>query len=155
MNRTTESSPRRVSARIAGGILLTAAIAIAVEASSFEVAFLTDPVGPKALPFLVAAIFAVGGLAQLLRPDIDVAWPESVVLKRMAGAAGAFVGYAVVLPYVGFFLSTTAVVTALSVLYGGPPLKGTLAAATLAGALWLLFVSVLGLPLPIGDLWML
>ena len=154
MNQTTETSPRPLSARIGGGTLLTAAIAIAVEASTFEVAFLTDPVGPKALPLLVAAILAAGGLAQLFRPDIDVAWPESAVLKRMAGAAGSFVGYAVVLPYVGFFLSTTAVVTALSLLYGGPPLKGTLAAAALSGALWLLFVSVLGLPLPIGDLWM-
>jgi hypothetical protein len=71
----------------------------------------------------------------------------------MMGAAAAFVGYAMVLPWIGFFLSTTLVVAVLGMLYRGP-VRGSLAAGlSLAAVLWLLFVRILALPLPVGDLW--
>lgn len=145
--------PSRRSARVAGGVLALVASAVALEASTFEVAFLTDPIGPKALPYLTAAVLMVAGVGLLVRPGVAVGWPEPAVRGRVAGAAGAFLAYAVLLAPVGFFGSTTAVVTALSWLYGGPPGRSAAAAAAIAGALWLLFVVLLGLPLPVGTLW--
>ena len=53
----------------------------------------------------------------------------------------------------GFVLSTTLVVAALSHLYGARPGRGVTAALLLSIGLWLLFVRVLALPLPVGSLW--
>ena len=68
---------------------------------------------------------------------------------KLAGATGAFLLYAVALGFLGFFLSTTLVVAALSHLYGALPRRGVPAAALLSAGLWLLFVQILALPLPI------
>jgi len=146
--------------RVAGCVLALSGALVAWEARSFEVGFLTDPVGPKALPGLVAVLFLFAGAAEALaRPSGDpaesVAWPERAVARSIGGVVASFVAYALLLPVLGFFLSTTAVVAAISALYGGPRGRGTLVAAVLAGALWLLFVQLLGLPLPVGSLWIL
>jgi putative tricarboxylic transport membrane protein len=144
-----------VTARVTAVVLILVAAAVALEASTFDVAFLTDPVGPKALPLFVAAVLAAAGVAQLVRPDIEAAWPPGPVLLRVGAGAGVFLVYAAVLPVVGFFLSTTAAVAGLGMLFGGPPLRAALASAALTAGLWLLFVGALGLPLPVGDLWTL
>lgn len=139
--------------RIAGSVLVVSGAAMALEATTFDVAFMTDPVGPKALPILVAAMMLFAGVRTLVRPRDEVPLPSGPVAKRMAGAAAAFIAYAAVLPWIGFFLATTLVVAALAGLYRGP-VRGSLAAGlTLAAALWLLFVRILALPLPVGDLW--
>jgi putative tricarboxylic transport membrane protein len=140
--------------RIAGAVVLVAGVATALEATTFNVAFLTDPVGPKALPFVVAATLVVAGASMLLRPRPSAELPTASAAVRMAGAAAAFLAYSAVLPWIGFYLSTTLVVAALAVLYRGPLKGGLLAGLALATVLWLLFVRLLALPLPVGDLWM-
>jgi putative tricarboxylic transport membrane protein len=139
--------------RIAGALLLAGGGAAALEATTFEVAFLTDPVGPKAMPFLAAALFLGGGLQLLLRPTPDPEWPAPSVVVRMGGAVGAFLAYAATLPVLGFFLSTTLVTAALSMLFRGDWRHSLGAAATLSSVLWYLFVWALDLPLPLGSLW--
>ena len=54
--------------RAAGFVLLLAGAATALEARTFNVAFMTDPVGPKALPFLVAAALAAAGVRLMASP---------------------------------------------------------------------------------------
>jgi putative tricarboxylic transport membrane protein len=151
------SDERKIHAadRVPGIVIALLGLAAGLEATTFDVRFLTDPVGPKALPMLVAAIFVLAGGRAALLPDQVAAWPNRAVLMKLVGAAAAFLLYPLALPVVGFFTSTTLVVATLSWLYGAPWLKGVAAAATLSGALWLLFVRVLALPLPIGSLWML
>jgi len=139
--------------RVVGAVLVAAGAAVGLEASTFDVGFLTDPVGPKALPYLVAATLVLAGLHAVARPGDRVRWPTRSAAARITTAAVAFVLYAVALPLIGFFLATTLVVATLSHLYGAPPLRGISAAATLSAVLWLLFVRLLSLPLPIGDLW--
>jgi putative tricarboxylic transport membrane protein len=124
-----------------------------MEASTFEVAFLTDPVGPKALPYLAAVVFLAAGARLVLRPDDAPSWPARAVGLRMVGAVGAFVVYALTLAPFGFWLSTTVVMGLLSGLFGGPARRGWAVGAVFAAALWVLFVNVLGLPLPVGALW--
>jgi putative tricarboxylic transport membrane protein len=139
--------------RIAGSVLVVAGTLTGLEATTFDVAFMTDPVGPKALPFLVAVMLLVAGVRTIARPRSEVALPPRPVALRMGAAALAFLGYAAILPWIGFFLATTLVVAALAMLYRGP-VGGSLAAGmALAGTLWLLFVRILALPLPVGDLW--
>lgn len=140
--------------RLVGAALLVLALAVGLEATTFDVVFLTDPVGPKALPVVVAVMLAVGGLRSLLRPRQEhQALPGHSVFPRIAVAVVAFLAYAATLPWLGFFLSTTGVVTGLAVLFGGPWKGGAITGLGLSAALWLLFVALLSLPLPVGELW--
>lgn len=139
--------------RVIGAVLALLGVAVALEATTFDVAFMTDPVGPKALPLLVAGTLLVAGLAAVARPREGLTLPDRPTVVRMAGAVAALLIYAAALPWLGFFLSTTLVVTALALLYRGPTTGSVAAAAALSGALWLLFVRALSLPLPVGDLW--
>jgi putative tricarboxylic transport membrane protein len=141
--------------RLPGAVLAAAGLACGVEATTFDVAFLTDPVGPKALPLLAAAILMAVGVRETIRPNAAVVWPSRRAIARAGGATVAFLAYSVALPWLGFFLSTALVVTALSTLFGAQLRRTLPAAAGLAGALWLLFVVGLGLPLPVGSLWIL
>ena len=140
--------------RIPGLLLAIAGAAVGIEATTFDVNFLTDPIGPKALPYLVAFILAVAGLHAAVRPQPDIAWPSREVIWKITGAAGAFFLYAIALGFLGFFVSTTLVVAVLSHLYGAAPRHGLPAATLLSTALWVIFVQLLALPLPIGELWM-
>lgn len=150
-----ESAGRRRTERVSGVCLVVAAVAVAAEASTFHVAFLTDPVGPKAMPWLAALILGGAGAAMVWRPGVSPTWPTPRVLTRLVAAVAVFLAYALVLPFLGFTTSTTAAVAALSMLFGGPPLKSVLAALALSVCIWLLFVHVLALPLPLGTLWLL
>ena len=147
----TEHTER--SERIAGVILVLAGVAAAAEAMTFDVFFMVDPVGPKALPLLSAGIFVVTGVLLAARPTRGVVWPGRPKLLRMGGSIAAFLAYAGMLAPLGFFTATTAAVGALSTLFGAPPLRAFAAAAALATAMWFGFVFGLGLPLPIGELW--
>jgi putative tricarboxylic transport membrane protein len=139
--------------RVAGGALAVLGVGVALEASTFDVAFLTDPVGPKALPLLSAAIFLVAGVVLLVRGGEPRSWPSGAVLKRMGAAAAVFGGYAFLLAPLGFVVATTAAVGALSLLFGGPWRRSLASAGALSVVLWYLFVWVLGLPLPLGAVW--
>jgi putative tricarboxylic transport membrane protein len=150
-----DSAHRHRSERLAGVCLALAAAAVAAEAATFRVAFLTDPVGPRALPWLAAIILGAAGTTMALRPGPSPAWPTPRVMVRLGGAVAVFLAYGIVLPSLGFVTSTTAAVAALSMLFGGPPLKSVLAALVLSACIWLLFVQVLALPLPLGTLWIL
>jgi putative tricarboxylic transport membrane protein len=139
--------------RVTGGVLVLAGLAAGLEATTYDVAFMTDPVGPKALPYLVSVTVVLAGLAALLRPRASVPLPGRPAAIRMAGAVLAFVVYALALPFIGFFTATTMVVAVLALLYRGPPGPSLAAALGLSAVLWLLFVALLALPLPIGNLW--
>jgi len=141
------------AARIPGIGLVLFGVAVGLEATTFDVAFLTDPVGPKALPMLVAVLCVLAGVHATLDPPPIRGWSDRGTALRVAGAAVAFALYAPALPVLGFFVATTVVVGALARLYGAPLRHGVPAAAALAATLWLLFVQLLALPLPIGSLW--
>ena len=139
--------------RIAGSLLVAAGAATALEATTFDVAFMTDPVGPKALPLLVAFMLLVAGARTVARPRSHVPLPPRPVALRMATASLVFLAYAGILPWIGFFFATTLVIAALAILYRGPVAGGLAAGLALSGTLWVLFVRVLALPLPVGELW--
>lgn len=139
--------------RAAGILLALLGVTVGIEASTFDVLFLTDPVGPKALPLVSASIFVVCGLRLAARPRAGSAWPGRGVLLRMVGALAAFGTYALLLEPLGFVVATTTTVAALSLLFGGPLRHSLGASAGLSVALWYLFVWLLALPLPLGTVW--
>jgi putative tricarboxylic transport membrane protein len=141
--------------RIAGAALIVLGAVVAWVSRGFVVGFPADPVGPRAFPILAAAILALGGVWLLVRPGGDPQWPDRADGLRLVGAAAVLLVYPLVLPFLGFVVTTWGVVTGLSLLFGGPPLKSAGAAFLFAGGLYLLFVHVLGVPLPVGSLFLL
>jgi putative tricarboxylic transport membrane protein len=153
--RAPGETPRHTWAqRAPGALLVVLGLAAGLEATTFDVAFLTDPVGPKALPFVVSVALLLSGLHELARPGAAARWPGRGALSRIGIAGAAFIVYALVLPRIGFLLSTVLVVTVLSRLFGAALRRCAPAAVALAFTLWLLFVWLLGLSLPVGDLWL-
>ncbi|MDH5759220.1 MAG: tripartite tricarboxylate transporter TctB family protein [Gemmatimonadota bacterium] len=142
-----------MSDRVTGAILVGLALAIGLEASTFEVAFLTDPVGPKALPYLVAVILAGAGAVIALRPRTAPEWPGRPAWRRMGGGALSFLVFAVLLEPAGFFVACTLCVALMSTMFGASRWQSAAAGVGVSAALWGLFVRILALPLPLGDLW--
>lgn len=152
---TVATAPTPMAYRVPGLVLLLAGVGFGLETSTYQVAFLADPVGPRALPGLVSLVLAIAGVHAIVRPPEDFSWVTREGLTRAGAAAITFLAYSVALPVLGFFTATTAAVAVLSALFGAPAKKAIPSAALLSGALWLIFVLGLGLPLPIGSLWIL
>jgi putative tricarboxylic transport membrane protein len=138
--------------RIGGLVLLAAAAAIVIEARTFNVGFPTDPLGPKALPLFAGGLLGLGGLLLVIRPDMGPEWPPRPVWIRLATVLASFTAYAFLLAPLGFLVATTLVVTALSLVFAGPPGRSLASAVILSGVLYLVFVHGLGLSLPLGTL---
>lgn len=152
--------------------VVVASAAIAVEATTFDVAFPTDPLGPKAFPVVAAGLLAIGGLAlvrsaradrvkaETERPVVgggepaalDPDGPEPGAARRIALGTVSFIVYAFLLAPLGFVLATTLEFTMLARLFGGPLGRGAAAGLVFALLLYALFVYGLGLPLPLGIL---
>ena len=140
--------------RTAGSVLLLLAALVSLEARTYIVGFLTDPVGPRAVPFLVAGLLAVAGVWLIVGPGVDKPWPVGGVWKRIGFAVFVLVIYAILIDTLGFFVTTTLAVTGLSLTFGGPLRSSALAGAAFAVCVYVLFVYLLGIPLPIGDLFL-
>lgn len=63
-----------------------------------ELSFISDPVGPRSFPILIAAVLGLSSLAILLRPDIEPRWPETGGILDFAQIAIAWGLVALILP---------------------------------------------------------
>lgn len=140
--------------RVAGALFLLLALATAWLARAFRVTFPADPVGPRALPLFAASLLALGGVALLSRPGPRSPPSPGDVRLRLALAVAVLAAYPIALPAVGFVATTGAAMSALALLFGGPPMRGIASSFVLAGGLYLLFAYGLGVPLPIGRLFL-
>lgn len=116
--------------------------------------------GPRAFPFILGAVLAVLGIALALQSDDrgPVARPTRDQDGRPAaialGTVGLLIAYAFLLERAGFIASTLLMVVAGTAGILGIRrwvLIGTLAVGFTAGC-WVVFVLVLGVPLP-GGTW--
>ena len=149
--------------------LFVVAVLAAIEAAGFRVSFPTDPIGPRAFPWLACALVALGTLGSVRRgfrgrggPDLsgdmdagvgatdDPGTPGPVGLGPIAFATVAFAGYALLLAPLGFFVATALVFTALGRLFRGAWGRSALSGVAVSGLLYVLFAWGLGLPLPAG-----
>lgn len=145
---------RHRSERIAGAVIVVAAMAAAHVAGHFRVAFLTDPIGPRAFPWLASGLLLLGGVLMLVRPAESPAWPQATTRTRIVVAVAGFLAYAGLLAPIGFIAATTLLLSVLALVFGGRIGPALTAAALLSVAMWLLFVQALGVPLPIGALFL-
>lgn len=142
----------RAGDRVAGAALVALALGAAFEARTFTVGFLTDPVGPRAIPLVAAALLGAAGVAILRQPATGGGWPGPGRWRGLALAALSLLAYAALLAPLGFVLATTLEVAFLSRLFGGRPWRSLLAALGFTVVLYVLFVHGLALSLPTGRL---
>lgn len=135
--------------RLLGPLLIAFAAVYALLARGYSVSFLADPLGPRAAPFLLAALLALFGAWLLVRPDphTDEGPPPS---RRAAYAVLAFLAYAALLPWLGFVMTTALFTAGVARLADGPVVRAAGLGVLFAGALYYLFVFALDVPLPIG-----
>ncbi len=141
-----------MSDRIFGvfGVLL--AIGFAWAALGIEESFLSDDVGPKGFPIIIAVVLGLSSLVIALRPDADPHWPSLMRLAEIAAAVVVMILYAKLLPEVGFVFAT-----AFAAAYLGWRLGSTILGAVLTGVgtsvgIYVIFHLVLGLSLAKGPL---
>ncbi|HKI57125.1 MAG TPA: tripartite tricarboxylate transporter TctB family protein [Trueperaceae bacterium] len=138
--------------RFTAAFLLILAVAYGLHARSFRTNFITDPLGPQAWPIMLAVFLALLASYLLVRPRSDARWPHRIVLLRQLVLVAALVGYALLLDPIGFLAATVLVVAFMALLLGARWWQAGTTGLVSSAALYLLFNSVLGLPLPVGAL---
>ena len=137
-----------MSDRIFGGIGLALAIVYAWAAAGITESFLTDVVGPKVFPWIIAAILGLSSVWFLLKPDPDPEWPSWGRVAEIGLAALVLVAYAEALPVFGFLIPTALASGYLTWRLGSRPVESVVIGALTAIGIYLIFRSMLGLSLP-------
>ncbi|WP_376873887.1 tripartite tricarboxylate transporter TctB family protein [Albirhodobacter sp. R86504] len=141
-----------MSDRIFGVIGLLLAIGFAWAALIIEESFLSDSVGPKAFPLIIATVLGISSLVIALKPDAEPAWPPLMRLVEIGAAVVALMLYASVLPSFGFVISTALAASYLTWRLGTAPLQAVLVGVLTSVGIYVVFHLVLGLSLAKGPL---
>lgn len=141
-----------MSDRIFGGIGLMLAVFFAWQASIIEESFLSDAVGPKTFPYMIAAVMAAASLVFLARPDPEPVWPGLGRLIEIACAALVMLAYAQALPTLGFVIATALAAAYLTWRLGTSPVQSLVVGVGTSVGIYVIFHLVLGLSLARGPL---
>ena len=141
-----------MSDRIFGIFGALLALGYALSALSIEESFLSDAVGPKAFPLIIAAVLGLASAAIALRPDAEPHWPGLKRLAELAAATVVLIAYAEILPLLGFVPATTLAAAYLAWRLGSGPLECLLTGLGIAIGIYVIFHLALGLSLARGPL---
>ncbi|GGG82835.1 membrane protein [Salipiger pallidus] len=141
-----------MSDRIFGLFGLALAIFFAWAAFQIEESFLSDEVGPKAFPLIIATILGLSSLFIALKPDASPEWPSLGRLAEILAAVVAMILYAEFLPIVGFVIATAAAAAYLTWRLGSAPLQSLIIGVCTSVGIYVIFHLVLGLSLARGPL---
>ncbi|TYC77983.1 tripartite tricarboxylate transporter TctB family protein [Stappia sp. BW2] len=140
-----------MSDRIFGAVGLFLALGYAWAALIIEESFLSDAVGPKAFPLIIAAVLGLASLAIFLKPDAAPEWPSLPRLLEVALAVLAMILYAILLPEAGFILATAVAASYLTWRLGSAPIGSVLIGCLTSVGIYAVFHLVLGLSLAKGP----
>lgn len=133
--------------RIFGAVMIVIALGYILSAHGIQTSFMSDPVGPRLFPYMIAAVMILSALVMILRPDPDADWPAGPMLIQLGIALVVLIAYAYAISPLGFLIPTAIASGVLSWQIGGHPARAAITGAGLAIGLWLLFRIVLGLSL--------
>ena len=137
----------RLTDRIFGLVTILVAFMYIMSATQIQASFLTDPVGSKTFPIIVAIVAAICGGVMILRPDAEPDWPEGYTLLSIIISVFLLVGYSYALKPMGFLIPTAIVAGAISFQISPRPRFAALAGIGLSVGLFVLFKFILGLGL--------
>ena len=131
---------------------ITLAGGYALIALRFNVTAVGDPLGPSAFPLTLAVLMTLCALILLMRPADASVTASLQLAAKIGGVLSCLVGFALLVDWLGFLITTTLTMIALGLLFNGP--RWRIVAGAIAFALlgYALFVAGLGLRLPVGSL---
>ncbi|EKE44858.1 TctB protein [Oceaniovalibus guishaninsula JLT2003] len=141
-----------MSDRIFGGIGLALAILFAWQAATIQESFLSDIVGPKVFPWIIAAVMALASVYFLIKPDPAPDWPRAGRLAEIAVAAIVMLLYAQLLPELGFVIATALAAGYLTWRLGSRPVASAVIGIGTSLGIYVVFRLLLGLSLARGPL---
>ncbi|WP_299815995.1 tripartite tricarboxylate transporter TctB family protein [uncultured Roseibium sp.] len=141
-----------MSDRIFGAVGLILALGYAWAALIIEESFLSDAVGPKAFPLIIAAVLGLSSLVIFFKPDTAPHWPALPRLMEVGAAILVMVLYAILLPELGFVIATALAATYLTWRLGTRPLSSVVSGCLTSLGIYAVFHLVLGLSLARGPL---
>lgn len=133
--------------RIFGSVMIVVALGYILSASGIQTSFMSDPVGPRIFPYMIATVVILSALVMLLRPDPDQDWPAGPMVAQLGLALVVLVAYAYAITPLGFLIPTAIASGILSWQIGGHPMRAALSGLGLAVGLFVLFRVILGLGL--------
>lgn len=140
-----------MSDRILGSTFVFLAVFFIWAAFQIELSFISDPVGPRTFPIIIAVVTGLCGLIILLRPDPEPIWPALPRLLEIGAAIAVFVAYAQLLPELGFVICTAFAAGFLSWRLGASPIAASVAGIAISLGIYAIFHLVLGLSLARGP----
>ena len=141
-----------MSDRVFGGLGLLLSIFYLWQATVIEESFFSDVVGPKVFPYIIGVLLGLSSLYILARPGIAPDWPDAARLFEIAMAVAVMVAYALLLPRLGFLISTALASAYLGWRLGTPPLYAVISGVLTSIGIYVIFKLVLGLSLASGVL---
>ena len=139
-----------------GGLLLLAAVLVIVDAVRLPAT--SAVVGPAAVPLPVGVALGAVGAGLLVdalrkRPRTGAATPwQPRAGLRVLGLVAALIGFALLLPLLGYVVAATALFVAAALLLGAPRDWRVIAWGwALAAVVFLVFDRLIGLTLPAGP----
>jgi len=133
--------------RIFGVVMMIVALGYILSAMSIQTSFLSDPVGPRVFPYMVAGVGMVCALVMVLRPDPEAEWPRGAMIVQLLVALVVLLGYAMLIRPLGFVIPTAIAAGILSWQINPHPLRAALTGIGLGVGLFVLFKFILGLGL--------
>lgn len=133
--------------RIFGAVMLVLALGYILTASRIQVSFMSDPVGPRLFPYIIAGVIILCSISMILRPDPEADWPRGPMLLQLFIAFIALIAYAFMIKPLGFIIPTAIVSGLLSWQIGGNPIRSAITGVGLGVGLFVLFKVILGLGL--------
>ncbi|WP_245298731.1 tripartite tricarboxylate transporter TctB family protein [Pseudotabrizicola sediminis] len=133
--------------RIFGVVMMIVALGYILSAMTIQTSFLSDPVGPRVFPYMVAGVVMISCLVMILRPDPEVHWPVGGMLLQMILALAVLLGYAMLIQPLGFIIPTVIAAGILSWQINPRPVPAALSGLGLGIGLFVLFKFILGLGL--------
>ncbi|MFZ5962207.1 tripartite tricarboxylate transporter TctB family protein [Thalassococcus sp. BH17M4-6] len=140
-----------MSDRIFGVIGLLLAMGFAYAALQIQESFLSDAVGPKAFPLILATLLGLSSLAIILKPDPDPLWPALPRLLEILFSVLVMVLYAIYLPELGFVVATAIAASYLTWRLGTAPLWSLVVGVSTSVGIYVVFHLILGLSLARGP----
>lgn len=141
-----------MSDRIFGVIGLIISAIFIWRATVIQESFISDAVGPKTFPIIIAIVLGLASAYFIARPDAEPAWPRFATLAELFMTVVVMVAYAELLPVLGFAVCTAIAAAYLSWRLGSPALQALIAGVATSAGLYIVFRLILGLSLARGPL---
>ncbi|MBG0565000.1 tripartite tricarboxylate transporter TctB family protein [Actinoplanes aureus] len=154
MTEDQERAQARASALL-GLIMVVAAVVVLVDAANLRES--DDALGPAAAPTLIGLLLGVLGGALVVQGVRFLRTPQGSALdprrlRRLAAMVALLIAFALVLPILGYVVSSAALFAGAALLLGAPhPARVVAYGWTLAALAFLIFDRLIGLSLPTGP----